>query len=502
MSSALTLSILCRRRKVRRSSALTLQPPAPMRGWLMKRARGGRWQKSFFFTSGSYLMYAYSCDADAVDGVDLAGAASTVDAMDGFTLRVVGLSAKDEDGAERTLRTLQLKAVSSSKDASASPSLGDWAVGLREAAETLRLKEKFARCIASGVITQTEAVTQQPKTLVSDGDAPWFTSFMTEVQELAAAPEERVVEELPVLLETLPPSPSSLLPPQAAASNHAMPTAKVPRCPSAHHVTAEASRTYTVARAAATRSQQQLYRVDPFTIDGVLLRWFPESASWKLRSFYIGKQAGVDVLVMRNGIHCTSPVEMMISLVGSQLNVESLLSFSPTDDSRYVCLRVIGMQLDRTDSKLVSLLLRKRRSTLVPDDGPQMSDWQLALQKINRSRPFSIEFYKSTTKGAGVSVQTLAARVRCASVELQRETALDDPLKTSPGAQQIMEKDSPARGGRGEMSGGGKDSGHTESGSDRSRPPRQKKEHERDAAAEQKHSEPSRIRSCFMYWCG
>ena len=105
------MSIVPKKRMMLRSSSrfTTEGSVSKLNGVKLKRG-GMKWQPRHFFLQGHYLMYKKkSSDADYADGVDLRGPESSLTMSDEQTVCVQGLSAEEDEGGERTIRSMELR---------------------------------------------------------------------------------------------------------------------------------------------------------------------------------------------------------------------------------------------------------------------------------------------------------------------------------------------------------------------------------------------------------
>jgi hypothetical protein len=149
-----------KRRKKRRPSAEAEEPVLNINGYLEKKSKRGAWQKRWFFTSHTYLMYAKKKGDTSLGGVDLLAADSRIEpftcvqkaAISHPAVRVTGLCADEHGGvkgADRATRTFELRESSDVNAANSDAlSFDEWIDALQRMREAL-----LARSAQSGVAT-------------------------------------------------------------------------------------------------------------------------------------------------------------------------------------------------------------------------------------------------------------------------------------------------------------------------------------------------------------
>ena len=151
-----------KRRKTRRPSAEAEEPVLNISGYLEKKSKRGAWQKRWFFTSHTYLMYAKTEGSASLGGVDLMSADAQIEprpGIDGFripSMRITGPCADQHDGAkgeERAMRTFELREHITEVVSGASPSLEEWIDALERTRTTLLAQASDSGAAASDIAT-------------------------------------------------------------------------------------------------------------------------------------------------------------------------------------------------------------------------------------------------------------------------------------------------------------------------------------------------------------
>ena len=147
-------------------------------GWLMKKSKSNAWQLRYFTTRSHYLMYSKKQGGELLGGVDLAGAGSSIDAVNLVTaaggelatLRLRGLDSDAHGGthgfgadAHGVIRTMELcwdRKLESKRAAGGkrNPTLAEWHSTLVRAAVAMREEAGSAPPTPPGVRAEVAAL--------------------------------------------------------------------------------------------------------------------------------------------------------------------------------------------------------------------------------------------------------------------------------------------------------------------------------------------------------